>query len=133
MQYTCSGNTRRRRKRKRNIKNIWSNSDWEFHQFNVGHQITDPGIQRTTSNRIKPQNFQLGISYLNWRKSHIKKKSWKKSEEKDNYIQLLLRNQAREKRVEWIKCWETKTLYSGKWSFKNEWKNKDSCVFRHYV
>ena len=38
----CNVNSRRRRKRERSRRNIWSNNDWECPQINVRHQATDP-------------------------------------------------------------------------------------------
>lgn len=37
-----------RKKRGRNIRNIWSNNDWEFSKINDRHQTTDPGNSKDT-------------------------------------------------------------------------------------
>ena len=77
-------------KKGRNRRNIWNNNDWEFPQINVRHQTTDPDSagntkkdkHQKTNKQKTPTTIPRHIIFK-CRKSNIKKKSWKKPEEKN--------------------------------------------------
>lgn len=88
VQHMCNDNIRRS-KRERSRRHIWNDNDWDFPQINVRHESTDlESSENTKQDKFPPppKKLYLGISFLNYRKSKVKKKFWKKPEENNSLL-----------------------------------------------
>lgn len=73
----CNINTRWIRKRETE-KNIWNNKDWEFSQFKVRHETTNPrsseNLKQENVERTTPKHINLKLQNIKYKE----KRSWKR-------------------------------------------------------
>ena len=92
------------KKREINRRNMWDNNNWKFPQINVRLQEAQRMPSWINTKNKQTKIFHLVISFSNYRKSKITRKSWKKPEpylkrnkEDNNYIQLLRSHASKKK------------------------------------